>query len=68
MRVGLLATAAMVAVQHCEAAGITKTFTEPNSIEYNDKSYGTIEGQTSWTRFGYGPDASLDLVLKIISK
>ena len=44
MRVGLLATAAMVAVQHCEAAGITKTFTEPNSIEYNDKSYGTIEG------------------------
>ena len=68
MRVGLLATAAMLAVQYCEAAGITKTFTEPNAIEYNDFSYGTIEGQTSWRRFGYGPDDSLDLVLKIISK
>ena len=68
MRVGLLATAAMVAVQHCEAAGITKTFQEPNAIEFNDKSYGSIEGQTSWTRNGYGPDASLDLVLKIIFK
>ena len=68
MRVDLLATAAMVAVQYCEAAGITKTFQEPTKIEYNDKSYGNIEGQTSWIRSGYGPDASMDLVLKIIAR
>ena len=69
MRVDLLlATAAMMAVQHCEAAGITKTFTEPNSIDYNDKSYGKIEGQTSWIRNGYGPEDSLDLVLKVIAQ
>ena len=64
-----LVTAAMVAVQNCEAAGITKTFQDSIKLEdAESNSLGSIEGKTSWVRSGYGANDSLDMVLIFIAK
>ena len=68
MRVGL-ATAAILAFQQCEAAGITKPFPANTTIlDSNGNSLGSVKGRTSWIRSNYGANADLTLTLEIITE
>ena len=68
MKVSLL-TAAMVAVQQCNAAAITKTFLDWTEIfDADQNSLGKIKGETSWQRLNYGKDATLITQLTLIGQ
>ena len=45
---------------------------EAQTIEYNDGSvktnYGTIRGETSWKRGGYGANANMELIFTLVTE
>ena len=75
MKISTLAFAtALIASQQQASGSITQDWMEKQKVEQKDAAgtlitdYGTIRGETSWKRGGWGANENMDLIFTLITE